>query len=120
MAPIVRRTPHPIGRQVGGAGATAGSADGRRKSVAGPQSHDLWLVAPGNGVALNGERPRSRSRGRSNFTGETQVSPVQPPFLSFRAQSSRAWPLGRVNRPSALWPSCTEGVLRGGLVGRRR
>jgi hypothetical protein len=55
----------PIGRQIGCAGVTAGSADGRRKSVAGPQSHDSPARRPGKGSPRNGERPRSRSRGRS-------------------------------------------------------
>src|SRR3990170_5286066 len=70
MAPIVRPTTASIGRQIGCEGATAGSAGERRQSVAGPQSHDFRLVAPGRG-SLERRTPPEPQPGAFYMCGET-------------------------------------------------
>ena len=46
---------------------------------------------PREGVASNGKRPRSRSRGRFRLAGGNDVSPAGPPS-SARRSISRSWP----------------------------
>ena len=57
--------PHtaPTGRQVGCEGTTAGSADGYRNSVAGPQSHDSPARRPGKGSPRTENAPGAAAGG---------------------------------------------------------
>ena len=72
---------------------------------------------PREGVASNGKRPRSRSRGRFRVRGEKPtVSPRVPPSL-LPCTSTPQLAYGRMNRPSALEPSRSLSVLRDGLDG---
>ena len=93
----------PTGRQVGCEGATAGYAGERRKERGWAAEPRFSGSSPREGVASNGERPRSRSRGRSRFVGANlPVSPRLPlPSRSPQLEPETA-AHGRVNRPSAL------------------
>jgi hypothetical protein len=55
---------------------------------------------PRKGVASNGKRPRSRSRGRFHVVGETMFPPRTPFLLPCTCKPRLAY--GRMNRPSAL------------------